>query len=159
MSQTEQRLLLKCPTRLHVTSLPWGDLPPAELKAFRGRRLSPSEDNRGMRWGLMPISVSGRGGSPASQSKAVWTSPLSLKSEPQSPRQLQMPFEFQKAIHPNVSAYCSPKASSPSRNSTEDLLFRKRLRGHRYAVELNSRVRIRGIYRSQPRLRPLLCRV
>lgn len=160
MSQTtEQRSLLKHPAHLHVTYLPWGELPPAELKALRGRRLSPNGDNRGMRWGLMPISLSGRVGSPASQSKATWTSPASLKSEPQSPRQLQVPFEFQKATHPNYSGPRSPQASSPARNSTENLLFRKKLQGHRYAVEVNSRVRIRGVYRSQPRLRSLLCRM
>lgn len=158
MSQTtEQRILFKSPVRLHMTCLAWSDIPPAEFRLSRGRRISPNGDNRGMRWGLMPVSLSGRGGSPGSQVKSAWTSHASLKSEPQSPRPLQVPFEFQKPTH--SSEQCSPKVSPSSRNNTGNLLFRKRLQGHRYAVEINARARIRGVYRSQPRLRSLLCRM
>jgi hypothetical protein len=158
MSQTsEQRPLFKSPVQLHMACLAWSDIPPAEPRQSRSRRISPNGDNRGMRWGLMPLSLSGRGGSPGSQAKTAWSSHVSLKSEPQSPRQLQVPFEFQKPTH--SSGQCSPKVSPSTRNNSGNLLFRKRLQGHRYAVEINSRVRIRGVYRSQPRLRSLLCRM
>ena len=151
-SQTsDHRLTLKQLIPIHVASVPWTDLPPVER--LRGRRRSPSGENRGIRWGKTSFQI-GRIGSPGGMSKATTASyPASSMSPPQTPRNIQLPFQFHK---PTYAPQSQSKPTSPTRNYTDDVLFSRNLMGHRYAVEHNSRVRIREVYRSQPRLRPLL---